>query len=61
VQCPTLLLWGEHDRLVPPAYGREYHKHIPHAEFKTIPACGHLPMFEREKEFVDALTSFAKD
>ena len=21
VQCPTLLLWGEHDRLVPPAFG----------------------------------------
>jgi pimeloyl-ACP methyl ester carboxylesterase len=60
VQCPTLLLWGEDDRLVPPAYGEEYRKHITGAELKLIPACGHLPMFEREKEFVDALTRFCQ-
>lgn len=61
VQCPTLLLWGEHDRLVPPAYGREYQKQIKGAEFQTIPGCGHLPMFEKEAEFVEALTRFGKD
>ena len=58
IACPTLLLWGDHDRLVPPAYGEEYKKHIPGAEMKLIPNCGHLPMFEKEAEFVDAITSF---
>jgi pimeloyl-ACP methyl ester carboxylesterase len=61
VQCPTLLLWGEHDRLVPPAYGREYRKHIQGAELKLLPNCGHLPMFECEKEFVDTVTRFCRD
>ena len=28
IQCPTLLLWGDHDRLVPPAYGEAYKKHL---------------------------------
>jgi pimeloyl-ACP methyl ester carboxylesterase len=60
VQCPTLLLWGEHDRLVPPAHGEEYKKYLPHAEVKLIPGCGHLPMFEKENEFVQALVEFCR-
>src|SRR5262249_14346627 len=34
VKCPTLLLWGEHDRLVPPSHAAEYRKALPHAELK---------------------------
>jgi pimeloyl-ACP methyl ester carboxylesterase len=60
VRCPTLLLWGESDRLVPPAYGKAYQQHIPGAELKLIPQCGHLPMFEKEKEFVETVAAFCK-
>ena len=60
VNCPTLLLWGEHDRLVPPAYGQAYKQHLPRAEMKLIPACGHLPMFEKEAEFVEAVMKFCQ-
>jgi pimeloyl-ACP methyl ester carboxylesterase len=58
IQCPTLLLWGDHDRLVPPAYGKAYLQHLPHAEFKLIPDCGHVLMFEKEAEFVEAVARF---
>lgn len=58
VRCPTLLVWGEHDRLVPPAYGEAYRKHLPESRLLLIPECGHMPMFEREAEFVDAVTKF---
>jgi pimeloyl-ACP methyl ester carboxylesterase len=58
IQCPTLLLWGENDRLVPPAYGEAYQKAIPHAELKRLPQCGHLPIFERENEFVETVARF---
>jgi pimeloyl-ACP methyl ester carboxylesterase len=58
IACPTLLLWGANDKLVPPAFGEAYKKHIPHAEFKLINDCGHLPMFEKEAEFVDAIMKF---
>jgi pimeloyl-ACP methyl ester carboxylesterase len=60
VRCPTLLLWGANDRLVPPAYGEAYRKHLPQAEMKLIPECGHLAMFEKEAEFVEAVTSFCR-
>jgi len=61
VRCPTLLLWGENDTLVPPSYGLAYKKHLPHAEWQVIPACGHLGMFEKEAEFVEAVTRFCRD
>jgi pimeloyl-ACP methyl ester carboxylesterase len=60
IQCPTLLVWGEHDRLVPPAYGEAYKKHIPHAELKRIPDCGHLLMFEREAAFAEMVAKFCQ-
>ncbi len=60
IQCPTLLLWGDHDRLVPPAYGEAYHKLIPGSEMQIIKNCGHMPMFEKEAEFVEALTRFCE-
>jgi pimeloyl-ACP methyl ester carboxylesterase len=60
VKCPVLLLWGEEDRLVPPAHAAVYKKYLPHAELKIIPACGHLGMFEKEGEFVAAVRKFAQ-
>jgi pimeloyl-ACP methyl ester carboxylesterase len=60
IQCPTLLLWGDHDRLVPPAYGRAYQKLIAGSELKLIKNCGHAPMFEKEAEFVDIISEFCR-
>ncbi len=60
IQCPTLLLWGANDRLVPPAYADAYHRHLPHAELKYIPECGHLLMLEKEDAFVHAVRQFCK-
>lgn len=60
VTCPTLLLWGDSDRLVPPAIAEAYQKHLPQAERTIIKDCGHLLMFEREAEFVDTVLRFCK-
>ena len=60
IQCPTLLIWGDHDKLVPPSYGEAYKKHIEGAELKLIKDCGHLPMFEKEHEFVDTIQKFCE-
>ena len=60
VQCPVLLLWGAQDRLIPPSYGEAYRKQLPQAEMKLIPNCGHMPMFERESEFVEAVAQFCR-
>ena len=61
IRCPTLLLWGDHDRLVPPAYGEAYKIYIPQAELKLIPECGHMGMFEKEGAFVEAVARFCRE
>jgi pimeloyl-ACP methyl ester carboxylesterase len=60
VGCPTMLLWGAQDRLVPPAYGEAYRAHLPKAEWRLLSDCGHLGMFEKEAEFVSAVAHFCK-
>ena len=60
VQCPTLLLWADHDQVVPPAYAEAYKKYLPQAELRLIRDCGHLAMFEKEKEFVEHIAQFCR-
>ena len=43
---PTLVIWGEADGIVTPAYGKEYATAIPGAAFSLVPRAGHLPQLE---------------
>jgi pimeloyl-ACP methyl ester carboxylesterase len=60
IRVPTLVLWGEQDRLAPLAYGRAYAAGIPGARLEIIPDCGHLPIFEKTEEFVRHTVAFLK-
>jgi pimeloyl-ACP methyl ester carboxylesterase len=33
---------------------------LPHADFKQLADCGHLPMFEQEAAFVQAVMQFCE-
>lgn len=46
VNVPTLVLWGESDRLVTPDYGRAFAAAIPNARFEIIPNAGHMAHVE---------------
>ncbi len=52
---PTLVLWGESDRIVDPAYGRAYAGAIPGARFEILPATGHVPQMETPDLVVRAI------
>lgn len=58
IQAPSLILWGEHDHLVPIALGRQLHGHLPGARFVVIPGAGHVPMWERPEAFNRELLHF---
>ena len=58
ITCPTLVLWGERDGLIPLAHGERYAELVPGARLETIPGCGHLPPIERPAETVAALRRF---
>ena len=46
IAIPTLVLWGESDRIVESAYGQAYAAAIPGARFEVLPATGHMPQME---------------
>jgi pimeloyl-ACP methyl ester carboxylesterase len=56
---PTLLLWGEADRIVPPGYAQDWQEILPHAELAVIPNGSHL-LFDEFPEAVEALRRFLK-
>ncbi|WP_079102543.1 alpha/beta fold hydrolase [Streptomyces sp. TP-A0356] len=59
VQVPSLLLWGESDRIVTPAYGAAYAAAFGDGRLEVIPEAGHLPQIERAEAtfaLIDAYT-----
>jgi pimeloyl-ACP methyl ester carboxylesterase len=58
VNCPTLLLWGENDRLTPPVYGETYHKHIASSKLVKFAGTGHMPMFEQTEKWSATIFQF---
>jgi pimeloyl-ACP methyl ester carboxylesterase len=46
ITIPTLVLWGESDQIVKPAYGEAYAAAIYGARFEVLPATGHTPQME---------------
>jgi pimeloyl-ACP methyl ester carboxylesterase len=58
VTHPTLVAWGESDRIVDADYGRAYAAAIPKARFDLIPHAGHLPQLEAPEQLLAAIAEF---
>jgi pimeloyl-ACP methyl ester carboxylesterase len=58
IAVPTLVLWGEGDRIVTPEYGRGWAARIPGARFQAIGAAGHHPELEQPEVFADHVAAF---
>jgi pimeloyl-ACP methyl ester carboxylesterase len=58
IAAPSLLLWGDSDRVIPPECGPLWQRHMPHAQLEILPACGHAPMAERPSDTALALLTF---
>ncbi|MFL6798674.1 MAG: alpha/beta fold hydrolase [Xanthobacteraceae bacterium] len=61
IKIPTLIVWGDSDKIFPARYGEEYHRLITHSRLVVLPACGHLPQVERADAFVELFTQFVGD
>jgi pimeloyl-ACP methyl ester carboxylesterase len=59
IKAPTLLLWGEKDRVMPRSYAGRFAARLggPH-ETKTIAGAGHLAELDRPREVADAILSW---
>ncbi len=60
IAAPTLLVWGESDRLIPPVYAGEFASRIRNCRSVTIKHAGHMVMYEQPEEFVRIVRDFLK-
>ncbi len=58
IACPTLVVWGDRDRIVPPSGAQEYGRLIPDARVVVFDDCGHVPMIEQPERFNQLLLDF---
>lgn len=58
IRAPTLMLWGEEDKVFPIAVGRELAATLPQAQFVAVPRAGHIPQWERPAEVNRAILDF---
>ena len=56
LSLPTLVLWGESDRIVTPTYGQQFGALIPSARFKIIEEAGHFPQIEQRARVLATIT-----
>jgi pimeloyl-ACP methyl ester carboxylesterase len=55
---PTLVLWGEHDRVIPLSTGEDLSRRIPGARFELVRGAGHLPLEEQPETCNRILAEF---
>lgn len=55
---PVLVLWGESDRIVTPAYGAAFAAGFRNSRFAVVPEAGHLPQLEQPAATFAAIDEF---
>ena len=58
IKAPTLVLWGENDRIIPPVYAEDISALVSGSQVSVIPNAGHLLMIERAEVFAAAVSDF---
>jgi pimeloyl-ACP methyl ester carboxylesterase len=61
LQIPTLVIWGEHDRVFPYSQGQKAVSRLRRGSFELIPGCGHLPHVEQPERFAAILSRFLEE
>ncbi len=56
VQTPTLIVWGDDDRIVPIGAAHIYERSLPNARLVTVEDCGHLVDLEQPDRLAELVT-----
>ena len=57
-EIPTLIVWGERDRIIPASHAHAAHELIPGSRLEIISHVGHFPQVEEPKLFAHTLAEF---
>jgi pimeloyl-ACP methyl ester carboxylesterase len=59
--APALLLWGDHDKVIPPIQARIALRIMPNARLEILARCGHVPQLELPEETYARINTFLRD
>jgi len=57
-RLPLLLIWGEHDSLIPVSHGRAANERIAGSRLEVFADSGHFPQLDEPERFLHALSDF---
>lgn len=60
VEQPTLVLWGESDRILGTDLAQQFASTLPDGKLVWLPACGHVPHLESPDRVAEAIVDFIK-
>jgi pimeloyl-ACP methyl ester carboxylesterase len=58
IECPSLVVRAEHDRLIPDEMAERYAELLPDSRIETIAGTGHALAYEQPVRMAEAITSF---
>jgi len=58
ISVPTLILWGEADKVLPPFLGEKLRKAIPNSRMEYIKFAGHIPQEEQPDAVISHIRAF---
>jgi len=58
VKTPTLIVWGDQDKIVPYSTAAAWQKALPAAKLETIKGCGHCVDLEQPEAVAKSVTAF---
>jgi pimeloyl-ACP methyl ester carboxylesterase len=58
VRAPSLVVWGDDDRVVPQSAAKRYLEALPNAKLEIVKACGHCVDMEQPEALAKLVTTF---
>lgn len=60
IKCPTLIIWGKEDEIIPSAHAYKFQSAIAGSKLIMYQKCGHIPMIENTQQTAKDILAFAK-
>lgn len=61
IQCPTLIVWGAKDNIIPVNHAQRFHRDVPNNKLIIYEDCGHIPMVEQVDQFEKDFRAFVTE
>lgn len=58
ISCPTMILWGKDDKMLPVSSAYQFQQAIPGAKAYLFKECGHMPQIEKAGQFNRLVLNF---